>query len=48
MERTKKRLHPENFDIINIPKRLKKTGDLFKGVLGKCTDIKKRLKNLGE
>lgn len=43
----KKGLSPENFNIKNIHKRLAKTGDLFKGVLEKGTDIKKALKNLG-
>lgn len=37
---------PEEFTINNIFKRLKKKGDLFKGVLGKGIDIEKCLKNL--
>ena len=38
---------PEEFTIKNIFKRLKKKGDLFKGVLGKGIDIEKCMKNLG-
>ena len=42
----KKGLHPTQFDIKTLPKRLEKTGDLFTNVLGKGIDIKKCLKNL--
>jgi len=38
---------PEEFTIKTIHKRLKKKGDLFKGVLGKGIDIEKCLRNLG-
>lgn len=40
-------LHPSQFTIKNIFKRLEKQGDLFKGVLGKGIDMEKCLKNLG-
>lgn len=40
-------LHPAQFDIHTLPKRVEKTGDLFAGVLGKGVDIRKCLKNLG-
>ncbi len=38
---------PEEFTIKTIFKRLKKKGDLFKGVLGKGVDVEKCLSNLG-
>ncbi len=44
----KKGLSPKDFNIVNIFKRLGKTGDVFKGVLGKGIDIEKCLKKLGE
>lgn len=37
---------PEEFNIKTIHKRLKKKGDIFKGVLGKGIDIAKCIKNL--
>lgn len=40
------KLRPEQFTIKNIPTRLQKHGDIFKGVLGKGEDIKKILKKL--
>jgi bifunctional non-homologous end joining protein LigD len=40
-------LLPSDFTIKNINDRLKKTGDLFKPVLGKGIDLQKSLKNLG-
>jgi bifunctional non-homologous end joining protein LigD len=40
-------LHPSQFDIKNIFKRLEKQGDLFSGVLGKGIDLYKCLKQLG-
>jgi bifunctional non-homologous end joining protein LigD len=40
-------LHPSQFDIFNLEKRLRKTGDLFSGVLTDKTNLKKCLKNLG-
>ena len=43
----KKGLHPSAFDIYNMPKRVKKTGDIFSGILGKGIDLKKCLKNIG-
>ncbi len=43
----KKGLHPSQFTIKNIPDRIKKKGDLFKGVLGKGIDILKCLDKLG-
>jgi bifunctional non-homologous end joining protein LigD len=43
----KRGLHPSQFDIHTLPKRVEKIGDIFKGVLGKGVDILKCLKNLG-
>lgn len=40
-------LHPSQFTLHNIPERLEKTGDLFKGVLREKINLKKCLKNLG-
>ena len=40
-------LSPKQFNIHNTLERIKKTGDIFKGVLGKGIDLKKCLKNLG-
>jgi bifunctional non-homologous end joining protein LigD len=42
-------LHPSDFTILTIPKRLNKTGDLFSGILNfkKGIDIQKCLKRLG-
>ncbi len=40
-------LHPSQFHIHNLPQRVEKIGDIFKGVLGKGVDILKCLKNLG-
>lgn len=40
-------LHPSQFNIHTLPKRVEKTGDIFKGVLGKGIDVLKCLKNLG-
>lgn len=40
-------LSPKEFTIHNMEKRIKKTGDIFKGVLGKGIDLKKCIKNLG-
>ncbi|MEO6538768.1 MAG: DNA polymerase domain-containing protein, partial [Ferruginibacter sp.] len=42
----KKGLHPSQFNIKNIFARLKKEGDLFKGVLGKAVDLNKCLEKL--
>jgi bifunctional non-homologous end joining protein LigD len=42
------RLDPKNFTIKNIFRRLDKTGDLWKPVIGKGVDIKKCLKKLQE
>ncbi|HMI78687.1 MAG TPA: hypothetical protein VK484_07830, partial [Ferruginibacter sp.] len=39
-------LHPSAFDINTVPKRVKKTGDIFKEVLGKGVDIKQCLAKL--
>ena len=41
-------LHPAQFNIRNMPKRLAKSGDLFTGVLTGKTNLKKCLKNLKE
>ena len=40
-------LHPSQFNIFNIEKRLNKTGDLFTGVLKEKINLKKCMKNLG-
>jgi bifunctional non-homologous end joining protein LigD len=40
-------LHPSQFTIRNIEKRLAKTGDLFRGVLKDKINLSKCLKNLG-
>lgn len=45
-EEVKKGLKITDFNIRNAIGRLKETGDLFKGVLGKGVDIPKALKNL--
>jgi len=42
----KKGLSPKDFTIHNSLARVKKMGDIFKGVLGKGIDLKKCLKNL--
>lgn len=42
----KTKFTPQDFTIKTIQKRLKKKGDLFKGVLGKGVNIEKCLKNL--
>ncbi len=39
-------LSPKQFTIHNIKERVKKAGDIFKGVLGKGIDLKKCLENL--
>jgi bifunctional non-homologous end joining protein LigD len=44
----KKGLSPKEFTIFNSLKRVKKMGDIFKGVLGKVIDLEKCLKNLSE
>lgn len=40
------KLHPSQFTIKNIPKRVQSHGDLFKGVLGEGIAIEKILRNL--
>jgi bifunctional non-homologous end joining protein LigD len=40
-------LHPSQFTIHNLQKRLNKTGDLFSGVLTEKINLKKCLRNLG-
>jgi bifunctional non-homologous end joining protein LigD len=42
------KLKPSNFTMQNIPKRLKKTGDLWKPVLGKGVDLKKILAKMSQ
>ncbi|HMR82844.1 MAG TPA: DNA ligase D [Niabella sp.] len=42
----KKGLHPSQFDINTVPKRVAKLGDIFKPVLGKGIDIMKCLKKM--
>jgi bifunctional non-homologous end joining protein LigD len=46
-EELKPGLHPTDFTIKTIPKRLAKVGDIFKGIMGKGIDIQKCLKRLG-
>ncbi|MEO7961606.1 MAG: non-homologous end-joining DNA ligase, partial [Ginsengibacter sp.] len=41
-------LSPKDFTIKNSLERIKKKGDLFKGVMGKGIDLKKCLNNLGQ
>ncbi len=43
----KRGLHPSQFNIFNMPKRIEKLGDLFFQVLGKGNNIKTSLHNLG-
>lgn len=43
----KKGLHPSQFTIYNMEARVKKTGDIFKPVLGKGVDINACLRKLG-
>lgn len=45
-EEVKPGLSPKQFTIFNALDRVKKVGDIFKGVLGKGIDIKKCLQNL--
>ncbi|WP_242928782.1 DNA ligase D [Pontibacter vulgaris] len=45
-EEVKKGLHPTAFTIKNIPDRVRKMGDIFKGVLGKGIDLDACLKRL--
>lgn len=40
-------LHPAQFNIFNIEKRLEKVGDLFAGILKEKTNLTKCIKNLG-
>jgi len=47
-EEVKKGLLPSDFTIKNVPARVKKMGDLFKGVLGKGIDMEKSLKLLAD
>ncbi|WP_346236501.1 DNA ligase D [Niabella insulamsoli] len=42
----KKGLHPSQFDINSVPKRVAKIGDIFKPVLGRGADIMKCLKKM--
>jgi len=41
-----KKLHPSQFTIKNLQKRLDKKGDIYKGVLGKGIDLAKTLTNV--
>lgn len=47
-EEVKKGLTPQQFTIFNIEERIKKMGDIFKGILGKGIDMKKCIKNLSK
>jgi len=40
------KLSPDQFDIYSVPKRLKKIGDIFSGILGKGIDLEKCLKRM--
>jgi len=42
----KKGLKIKNFTIFNAVERVKETGDIFKGVIGKGINLKKVLKNI--
>ncbi|MCH5683471.1 hypothetical protein LWM68_03760 [Niabella sp. W65] len=46
LERSEKGLHPSQFDIYTVPKRVAATGDIFKPVLGRGADIMKCLKKM--
>ncbi|MES2851139.1 MAG: non-homologous end-joining DNA ligase [Bacteroidota bacterium] len=39
-------LHPSDFDIFSVAKRVKKTGDIFNGVIGKGIDLNSCLRKL--
>ena len=41
-------LHPSQFNILTVTKRVNKTGDLFNGVLKEKLNLRRALKNLGE
>ena len=45
-EEVKKGLKMKDFTLVNATERLKETGDLFKGVLGKGIDIAKAEKKI--
>lgn len=45
-DEVKSGLHPSQFNIKTLPKRLEKIGDLYRGVLGKGIDMRKCLKNV--
>lgn len=45
-DEVKKGLQPTNFTIENMPKRLKKVGDLWEPVIGKGIDLARILKNI--
>lgn len=47
-EEVKKGLTQQQFTIFNIEERIKKMGDIFKGILGKGIDMKKCIKNLSK
>jgi DNA ligase D-like protein (predicted polymerase)/DNA ligase D-like protein (predicted 3'-phosphoesterase) len=47
-EEVKKGLNPKDFHLFNTLKRIKKMGDLFKGVLGKGISIPKALKAISQ
>lgn len=48
LKELKKGLHPSQFNIFNVQKRIEKLGDLFFQVLGKGNDIRNCLKKLGQ
>ena len=45
-EEVKSGLSPQEFTIKNIMNKVRKTGDIFTGILGKGIDLNKCLKNL--
>jgi bifunctional non-homologous end joining protein LigD len=47
-EEVKPGLHPSAFTIKNVPERIRKMGDLFKGVLGEGVDLEACLRELGK
>ena len=47
-DEVRKGMRIQDFTIVNMPSRLRETGDLFKGVLGKGINLKKVIQKLGE
>ena len=45
-EEVRQGLFPGNYTILNIPDRINRMGDIFKGILGKGIDINKSIQKL--